>query len=151
MITPTTGVDSSGKIDAEGLIEKLKRRTRANMLGGPLKNAKCDGRGREGGRSGSFALEHTVHCMRALAQDRNLFWLVWVRNVPSKIPLILEQGQIGSLEVAQQNSGVSVLRCDEIQRGWHCGVQEVSAGSQHVQVPNDEAMRMRVPAIWVRW
>ena len=48
IITPTTGVDSSGKVHAEGLIEKLKRRTRANMLGGPLKNAKCDGDG-EGG------------------------------------------------------------------------------------------------------
>ena len=99
IITPTTGVDSSGEVSAEGLIEMLKRRTRANMVGGPFKNAKC---------VGAVALEHTAYCMRALAQDRNVFWLVWVVNLPSTIQsqelsiVILEQGQVGFLEVAQQ-------------------------------------------------
>ena len=60
MITPTTGVDSSGKVDAEGLIEKLKRRTRATLLGGPLKNAKCDGRGRGGREEGGHSLWNTL-------------------------------------------------------------------------------------------
>ena len=43
IITPTTGVDSSGEVNAEGLIEMLKRCTRATMFGGPCKNAKCGG------------------------------------------------------------------------------------------------------------
>ena len=38
-ITRTLGVDSSGKVNGEGLIEMLKLCTRANMVGGPLKNA----------------------------------------------------------------------------------------------------------------
>ena len=43
IMTPTTGVDPSGKASAEGLIGMLKRCTRATMLGGPCKNAKCVG------------------------------------------------------------------------------------------------------------
>ena len=107
-MTPTTGVDPSGKASAEGLIGMLERCTRATMLGGPFTNAKCDGR-RRGGRGEGGVIRFGTHayCMRALVQDRNLFWPVWVGNVPSKMQsqehlmVILELRQVGSLEVAQ--------------------------------------------------
>ena len=73
-----------------------------------------------------------MYCTRALAQDRNVFSPVSVVNVPSKIQsqelsiVILEQGQVWFLEGC-------------------------TAASLHAQWPDDEAMIMRVPAIWVRW
>ena len=42
-ILPPAGVDPSGTARAEGLIGMLKRCTRARILGGPFKHAKCVG------------------------------------------------------------------------------------------------------------
>ena len=148
-ITPTIGVDSNGKASEEGWIGMLKRCTRATMLGGPLKNAKCGG-----------GLRFGTHCVFydgiGSGSERVLACVGRKRAIHDPEPGTFDfdfRARAGwFLGVAQQKSrSVNVLGLHERRRGWHCRVLEVSAASPHAQLPNDEAMIMRVPAIWVRW